>query len=60
VPAEQRVRRDDRRDLVQRVTAKPVGSRGKLPSVVRRDSLPRGTRSRLADVHWASPRGPRV
>jgi hypothetical protein len=34
VPAEQRVRRDDRRDLAQRVTAQPVGSRGKFPPVV--------------------------
>ena len=34
VPAEQRVRRDDRRDLAQRLTAQPVGSRGKFPPVV--------------------------
>src|SRR5215218_9757752 len=34
VPSEQRVRRDDRRDLTQGLTAQPVGSRGKRPPVV--------------------------
>ena len=34
MPAEQRVRRDDGRDLAQGHTAQPVGSRGKLPPVV--------------------------
>ena len=34
VPAEQRVRRDDRRDLAQRLPTQPVGSRGKFPPVV--------------------------
>src|SRR5687767_767825 len=34
VPSEKRVRRDDRRDLTQGLTAQPVGSRGKLPPVV--------------------------
>ena len=34
MPAEQRVRRDDRRDLAQRLPTQPVGSRGKFPPVV--------------------------
>ena len=34
MPSEQRVRRNDRRDLAQGLTAQPVGSRSKLPPVV--------------------------
>jgi len=34
VPSEQRVRRDDCRDLAQGRTAQSVGSRGKFPPVV--------------------------
>ena len=34
VPAEQRVRRDDRSDLAQHLPAQPVGSRRKFPPVV--------------------------
>jgi hypothetical protein len=34
VPSEQRVRRDDRRDVTQGLAAQPVGSRGKPPPVV--------------------------
>jgi hypothetical protein len=34
VPAEQRVRRDDRRKLAQRLTTQSIGPHGKLPSVV--------------------------
>jgi hypothetical protein len=34
VPSEQRVRRDDRRDLTQCLTTQQVGSRGKRPPVV--------------------------
>jgi hypothetical protein len=34
VPAEQRVRRDDRRDFAQHLPPEPVRPRGKLPPVV--------------------------
>ena len=34
VPSQQRVRRDDCRDLAQSRTAQPVGARGKFPPVV--------------------------
>jgi hypothetical protein len=34
VPAEQRVRGDDRRDLAQRLPTQPVGLRGESPPVV--------------------------
>jgi len=34
MPAQQRVRRDDRRKLAQRLTAQSIGPRGKFPPVV--------------------------
>jgi hypothetical protein len=46
LPSQQRVRRDDRREVTQRGAAEPVGAHGESPPVI--DSKPQAPSTELA------------